>query len=215
MGAKKIKDFYKSRDRKGISFSPYFHSAVRFYEYVLQAEKELKTKEDEIREELSGYSIDRAEVIIFSETRKELSRLDDFSKATQIFCCMAIESFLNLYGVNYLGEDFYKRNLEKLSAGQKLEALIAISTHLALEKDDEICKIVRRMFDQRNRLVHPKAKQILADSERLELVVSSDDPVVDAKKMIDDMKLFFNLFREADPSLSSLIDYLIKEENFY
>jgi hypothetical protein len=206
------KDIDKNIERKGISFSPYFHTALRFYDMVLDAEKVLVTKEKELQDEYSDYGVADFKIAIYSSTRKEFSQLNEFSTATQIFSCMAIESFLNFYGVNQLGEDFYKRNFERLSSNQKPEALIAVSVHLSLEKDDEICKVVRRMFDQRNRLVHPKAKQIEADSERIEIIFGTDNPVSDAKKMVDDMRLFFDLFRKLDPSHNSLIDYLTKED---
>ncbi len=206
------KDIDKNIERKGISFSPYFHTALRFYGMVLDAEKVLIAKEKVLQEEYSGYGTADFKIAIYSSTRKEFSQLNEFSTATQIFSCMAIESFLNFYGVNQLGEDFYKRNFEKLGPNQKLEALIAVSVHLSLEKEDEICKVIRRMFDQRNRLVHPKAKQIEAESERIEIIFGTDNPVSDAKKMTDDMKLFFDLFRNLDQSHSSLIDYLIRED---
>ena len=208
------KDTVKSVERKGISFSPYFHTALRFYDIVLDVEKKLEAKEKELQEEYSGYGVADFKIAIYSATQKEFNQLNEFSTATQIFSCMAIESFLNFYGVNQLGEDFYKRNFERLSPNQKLEALIAIAVHLSLEKEDEICKVVRRMFDQRNRLVHPKAKQIKADSERIEIVFGTNNPVSDARKMVDDMRLFFDLFRKLDPSHGSLIDYLTKEEQF-
>jgi hypothetical protein len=206
------KDIDKNIERKGISFSPYFHTALRFYDMVLDAEKILVAKEKELQEEYRSYGVADFKIAIYSSTRMEFSQLNEFSTATQIFSCMAIESFLNFYGVNQLGEDFYKRNFERLSPNQKLEALIAVSVHLSLEKEDEICKVVRRMFDQRNRLVHPKSKQIEADSERIEIIFGTDTPVSDAKKTVDDMKLFFDLFRKLDPSHSSLIDYLIRED---
>lgn len=206
------KDIDKNIERKGISFSPYFHTALRFYDMVLDAEKILVAKEKEFQEEYRSYGVADFKIAIYSSTRMEFSQLNEFSTATQIFSCMAIESFLNFYGVNQLGEDFYKRNFERLSPNQKLETLIAVSVHLSLEKEDEICKVVRRMFDQRNRLVHPKSKQIEADSERIEIIFGTDTPVSDAKKIVDDMKLFFDLFRKLDPSHSSLIDYLIRED---
>ncbi len=206
------KDIDKNIERKGISFSPYFHTALRFYEMVIDSEKTLVAKEKELQEEYSDYGTADFKIAIYSSTRKEFRQLNEFSTATQIFSCMAIESFLNFYGVNQLGEDFYKRNFERLSPNQKLEALLAVSVHLSLEKEDEICKVVHRMFAQRNRLVHPKAKQIEADNERIEIVSGTDNSVSDAKKMTDDMKLFFNLFRNLDPSHNPLIDYLIRED---
>lgn len=206
------KDIDKNTERKGISFLPYFHTALRFYSMVLDAEKVLMAKEKLLQEEYSGYGIVDIKIAIYSSTQKEFSQLNEFSTATQIFSCMAIESFLNFYGVNQLGEDFYKRNLERLGPNQKLETLIAIAVRLSLEKEDKICKVVRRMFEQRNRLVHPKANQIEADSERIEIISGTENPVSEAKKMVDDMRLFFDLFRKLDPSHSSLIDYLIKEK---
>lgn len=207
-------DTDKSAERKGISFSPYFHTALRFYDIVLDAEKALEAKQKELQEEYSGYGIADFKIAIYSATQKEFIQLNEFSTAAQIFSCMAVESFLNFYGVNQLGEDFYKRNFERLNPNQKLETLIAIAVHLSLEKEDEICKVVRHMFDQRNRLVHPKAKQIKDDGGRIELIFGTDTPVGDAKKMEDHMRLFFDLFRKIDPSHGSLIDYLTKEEQF-
>ena len=208
----KVKSFSDGTEEGGISFSPYFQSALRFYRRTTEAEKALTEKKKELQKEDSGKSSSESASYVSAFVRKELSQLDDFSKATQIFACMAVEFFLNFYGVACIGEEFYKRNLEKLSASQKLENLIALSKHEVLENGGEISKIVRRMFDRRNQLVHPKAKQDIGANGHLILVVGSEEPVTDAKKMMDDMVLFFKLIRELDTETGAIIEVLTRED---
>src|SRR5690349_14750711 len=114
--------------------------------------------------------------------------------ATQLFACMTVESFLNYYGVQKLGEQYYKRNLERLGISQKLETLIAISTQELLDEKDEIVTTVRRMFERRNRLAHPKSKEITIDDKFV--FPKSPDELEQAENSVKDMIAFFRKFQE-------------------
>jgi len=57
-------DIDKDVERKGVSFVPYFHTALRFYSIVLDAEKMLVAKEKELQEEYSSYGIDDFRIAI-------------------------------------------------------------------------------------------------------------------------------------------------------
>ncbi|WKZ43643.1 MAG: hypothetical protein QY302_16235 [Anaerolineales bacterium] len=124
----------------------------------------------------------------------DLKQLDAVCIATQIFACMAVEAFLNLYGVKRLSEKFYKRNLERLGISEKLKILITMCTQEILEDEDEITQIARRMFDRRNSLVHPKTKEI---NDFSDLIPSeSTNHLERAKEAVEETELFFKKFEE-------------------
>lgn len=80
--------------------------------------------------------------------------------AAHIFGCMAVEGFLNYYGVKRLGEAFYKRNIERLGITEKLSVLMISCQGLELDQDSSLIKDVRRVFDARNSIVHPTAVRL-------------------------------------------------------
>jgi hypothetical protein len=124
----------------------------------------------------------------------DLKQLDAICIAAQIFACMAVEAFLNLYGVQRLGEKFYKRNLERLGISEKLKILVTMCTQEILEDEDETTQIARRMFDRRNSLVHPKAKEINGFSDLIPF--ESTNHLKRAEEAVEEMELFFKRFEE-------------------
>ncbi len=76
-----------------------------------------------------------------------------------------------------LGEEFYKRNLERLRELQKIEVLYALKYRRQLDPDAEAHTRVGRLFELRNRFVHPKTRAV-ADRE---------DRGDDARERLDEM----------------------------
>ena len=71
-------------------------------------------------------------------TRDAIDEIHGLSDSAVLFAAMAVESFLNFYGVVRLGEDFYSRNYERLGILQKLAAIVATCSGELLATDDEI-----------------------------------------------------------------------------
>ena len=125
-----------------------------------------------------------------------------FSDAAIVASAMAVEMFLNYYGVVRLGESFYNANYERLSPTRKVAALLATCCKRHVTKDDPIIQVTRRLFDRRNALVHPKSRD-LTDAAQ-----GSGPPHVSPQQLahesVRDMELFAALFRDFDPDAMDL-----------
>ena len=171
--------------------------AKELYSQLEDKEKELKKKvksEETIWDEntIAGY--------IQHLTNDDNNYLDAICVSTQIFACMAVEAFLNFYGVKRLGEEYYKRSIERLGISQKLETLIAICTQKLIDDKDEISTTVRRMFDRRNRLAHPKSREVFSKNGKL-VLPEFINHMEQAEQAVSEMIVFFNKFQELDESM--------------
>ena len=135
----------------------------------------------------------------------------------EIMCCMTVESFMNYYGIINLGNTIYKNTYERLGITQKLEILLAVCASSIIQNDSEILKIVRRMFERRNQLVHPKAsRQNISISDMTKEKSRSVDevpPIQMAEQAINNMNRFFELFTEYNPLLADGIREDLSEMN--
>jgi hypothetical protein len=134
----------------------------------------------------------------------EVFFLDD---SVILYSCLAIESFLNYYGVVRLGEAFYVANYERLSATQKIAALLATCCGALVRKDSEIVTVVRQMFARRNALVHPTAREPKGDTpvaratHFVESVRQNVRDIEQPRAAVADMERFFVLMRKYDPAV--------------
>jgi len=119
-----------------------------------------------------------------------------YRSAAVVYAAMAVEGFLNYYGVKRLGEEFYRENLERLSPHRKLAALIATCTGQLLPNQAELVAIVRRLARQRNALVHPKAKEPKPRRSGPHVHPAAPHTAADS---VRDMERFFELFIQLDP----------------
>lgn len=76
-----------------------------------------------------------------------------------IWACCMIESFVNLEGVPWMGEEFYKKAIERQNIINKIRLVHAIKYSRLLDHSEEILKNIQRLFDLRNKFVHPKTRQ--------------------------------------------------------
>jgi hypothetical protein len=81
-----------------------------------------------------------------TEYLDNLSAFIALSASAQIYCSMSVEAFLNFYGVCRLGEEFYKRNLERSGIVQKLETLLESCDGILLAADEEITGMLSSSF---------------------------------------------------------------------
>lgn len=113
-----------------------------------------------------------------------------------VFSAMAIESFLNFYGVRRLGESYFTAHLERLSPSKKVAALVALCTGKLLEPAEPLLQVAQRIARRRNALVHPKTRE----THRGRDLPPAESAVVAADQAIADMRLFFELVVLADPA---------------
>jgi hypothetical protein len=111
-----------------------------------------------------------------------------------VWTCTTIEAFLNEEGVAWVGERFFKENLERRSMRQKVELIYALKYGVRLGDWGDKLRYVSRLFQVRNDIVHPKAREIQPDgSERTQ-----------ARNGIEGMS--FRNLREAVWSITSLFE---------
>jgi hypothetical protein len=61
----------------------------------------------------SGYDSEVPQELADPEFAELRERVYQCEQSTLLYCCMAVEAYLNYYGVRKFGEKFYKRNLER------------------------------------------------------------------------------------------------------
>jgi hypothetical protein len=80
-----------------------------------------------------------------------------------ILGCAMIEFWVNSFGIHLLNEEYYKKNIERLNIVEKIRILIAIHKRKEIDDNNENVKNIRELFENRNSLVHPKAKRLKVD----------------------------------------------------
>ena len=94
-------------------------------------------------------------------------------RVSVIWTCSTIEAFVNEEGVAWLGNDFYKDNIERLRVIQKIYALYALKYRARLPRKLPELQQIQKLFDMRNSIIHPKAKE-LSVSEGCDKVALDD-----------------------------------------
>lgn len=124
---------------------------------------------------------------------------DRLSDSVRIFAAMAVEAFLNLYGVVRMGEAIYQEHFERLGLVPKLRQLLLICDSIVIEKDDPLVQSLSRIANGRNALVHPKASEADEGVERPSLPIPGA-----ARDAFGEMRSFFEQFAKAVPTASHL-----------
>ena len=110
-----------------------------------------------------------------------------------VWVCTTIEAFLNEEGVSWLGERFYKANIERQSVRQKIALIYALKyrKRIFFKKCEKIK--VFKLFEMRNRIVHPKSHEVLP-------VASHEDKLMDLFHSIT-----FDELRQAVRTITTLL----------
>lgn len=111
---------------------------------------------------------------------------------------MTVEGFSNDYGTRSLGEKDYKQLLERVGITEKISILFLICFSTKLDPKSGLMIGVRRIFDDRNSLVHPKTREFsMDDTERFRRPRPSE---LELDSTFDVMEEVIKLFYEKDNS---------------
>lgn len=145
------------------SYSFHYECAwMCFYEYqnyiveLSKAEKDLRASLNVQEEYLEGFVRHETDHLHMQAYRAATS--------AHLFACMAIEGFINHYGTVRLGEEAYKALLERMGITEKLSLIYLLCFEKKVLIADSPIKQIRKLFDQRNSLVHPKTKELTPDN---------------------------------------------------
>jgi hypothetical protein len=92
---------------------------------------------------------------LFALVRKR----DRLCDVVRIFAALAVEGFLNYYGVVRLGEDAFNTHFERLGIVPKLRALLLVCDAISISTNDPLVRALVSVANARNSLAHPKAKE--------------------------------------------------------
>lgn len=143
-----------------LTFYRFAHEALSEYSASVDL---LEARSTEIEESNRSENAESISLIVTHETHEFEERTIRKSVTVVLFACMAVEAFLNCYGVRRLGEKFYKRNMERIGITEKMSVLVLSCNGYKLDANASVLALTRRLFDQRNRLVHPKTKELQFD----------------------------------------------------
>jgi hypothetical protein len=133
----------------------------------------------------------RCDDIGHAELWGKVRRRDLLSDSVRIFTAMAVESFLNFYGVVRLGQDSFDSFIERLSQPRKLQALLKICHGINFHESSAITGTVRKIAQRRNDLVHPKVKEVTGDLAEADKDADSIPIPGAAVEAVTDMTTFY------------------------
>lgn len=128
-------------------------------------------------------------------------RRDRSSDTTRIYAAMAVEGFLNFYGVYRLGQEVFDEHFERAGVVQKLRKLLLFCDNLNIPENDPLCASADRVAKSRNALVHPKTREVGGDPATHQRS-STKLPDV-ARESVDAMEAFFSGFATTVPDVAS------------
>lgn len=139
----------------------------------------------------------------FPELGMMLDARNKNSDSVRIYAAMAVEGFMNWYGLLRLGTEVFNAQFERLGLVPKLQALLLVCDATLIEKSDPLLRALDEVAQSRNALVHPKAKEISPESVfTLRPKVIIPDAARDA---VRSMRSFFTEFASAVPDAEPLL----------
>lgn len=128
---------------------------------------------------------------------------DLLSDSVKIFSAMAVEAFLNYYGVVRLGEAEYAVNFERLPLIPKLRTLLLVCDSLSITESDPLIKLLKSISERRNSLLHPKAHE---SPHYVQAEDREGDKIPEvARHAVREMDDFFREFVTAVPKSAHLV----------
>lgn len=120
--------------------------------------------------------------------------------SAHLYACMAIEGFINYYGIRRLGEDVYEDLLERKPVTDKLSSICLLCFSQKHLFGDELTRAVRTLFELRNALVHPKTKALTAQNAHHYINAHPSEHFV--QRTMKSLEAFVDGFCKVDPSIS-------------
>jgi|TergutMp193P3_1026864.scaffolds.fasta_scaffold02393_11 hypothetical protein len=143
------------------------------------------------------FYLEKEQILRNYEEERNWERYIEISIYNSLFIilgCAMIELWVNSFGIHLLNEDYYHKNIERMGIIEKIKILIAIHKKEEIDDSNENIKNIRKLFDRRNGLVHPKAKRL---EESLMEDLAFDPKKIDnkdylfVKKTLKDTQKFF------------------------
>ena len=149
-------------------------------------------------------AIRRPQSLPLDEMPPELHRLcrrrDRTSDSIMLFAAMAVEAFVNFYGVFRLGEEQFKRHVERLPLERKTQLLLLICDGLEVDNGDRLIIAIKAVAERRNTLAHPKARKVPRDQPAKD---RTGWPIPEtAQEQIQAMREFFSEFGRLVPGVA-------------
>jgi hypothetical protein len=124
-------------------------------------------------------------------------RRDMASDSTKLFSAIAVEAFLNFYGVVRLTEAGYGDDLEKKGLVTKVLTLIEHCDGIKPPDSDRLTELARRIANRRTRLTHARSKELPGLPSKED---KAGDPVPGAaQEAYSEMLDFFREFQRLVP----------------
>lgn len=126
---------------------------------------------------------------------------DWLSDSIRVYAAMAIEGFLNFYGVYRLGPRAFEKRIANLPMLPKLQELLRHCDGLTIHIDDEIAQSLQAVARSRNALVHPRAREFRDTG-----AIPSAHVPGEARLVVVAMEAFFAHFSRLVPEGSFLTE---------
>lgn len=137
-------------------------------------------------------------------SREKIVERNLFTTAAVVLSAMAAEAFLNFYGVKRIGQKAYHQDYERLGFVPKVTAIIETCCGVRLDDDAEIVSVARALSETRNRLAHPKTREV-GSAAGSSHVGPLRHPLDVARESVANMNQFFQLFASFDPDSSDIV----------
>ena len=131
-------------------------------------------------------------------TRAAVAERNVCALATVLIAAIAIESFLNYYGVRCFGPAFAASTIDRKPARAKAATILESRVTPAPAADSEVYQLIDRVFDRRHRIAHPKTHEHQSGV----VPPAYESPVHAATASFRDVFAFFAEFARLDPGAS-------------
>jgi hypothetical protein len=128
-------------------------------------------------------------------------RRDQTADTARIYAAMAVEGYLNFYGVLRLGQVVFDEHFERLGLIPKLRTLLLTCDHLDVPNNDPLVLALERVAQSRNSLVHPKTKEVVGEVAQHRRTANPAPQT--AQAAIANMEAFFDEFIKAVPNAAN------------
>jgi hypothetical protein len=144
-------------DQIGRQFTAPHHDLYRAMRAFMA---DLEGAEKEYREEVVAIRKKLGVPAQYTET----FHVERCSLAVQVLAAAAIEAIISLYAVLRFGGHYHDRHFRWDSAASRLSTALEYAG-IAVDQDDEMLVLVRRVMEARNRIVHPFSVEFTGDGQ--------------------------------------------------
>jgi hypothetical protein len=167
------------------------------YNVMKRFERDMKRAESDYHEEVAAIRSKLGVPAVYSETVD----VERYSLAVQVFAAATMEATISFYAVLRFGGEKHDDYFRWDSAHKRLESIFS---HAGIEASgkQEILDIVRRVFQQRHRIVHPYSGEMVKvgdDTKQIPDRPFPDESAAAARRTVKDLERFFQLLHDLDP----------------